>query len=65
MKTQKQTARFREGLAELKIFKPTMKFFNKGKIGTWKNYFDDELSAKFDEAIEKNLKFKHQFNYGN
>lgn len=40
-------------------------FIRKGKIGDWLNYFDLELSIKFDEVIEKHLLDKEiTFNYG-
>jgi len=31
-------------------------FIRKGKVGDWKNYMSEELSAKFDKFTEENLK---------
>lgn len=31
-------------------------FIRKGKVGDWKNYMSEELSAKFDKFTEDNLK---------
>lgn len=39
-------------------------FFNKGKIGNWKNYFTQEQSDEMDRIIEENLKYKKQIFYG-
>ena len=47
-----------------KKFKPDFKFFQEGKIGTWKKFFDKKLSDKFDEAIKTNLKYNSEFYYG-
>ncbi|XP_050437128.1 luciferin sulfotransferase [Adelges cooleyi] len=32
------------------------KFIRKGKVGDWKNYMSEELSAKFDSFTDENLK---------
>lgn len=35
---------------------PDETFIRKGKVGDWKNYMSDELSAKFDKFTDDNLK---------
>jgi len=35
---------------------PDETFIRKGKVGDWKNYMSEELSAKFDKFTEENLK---------
>lgn len=35
---------------------PDETFIRKGKVGDWKNYMSEELSKKFDEFTEENLK---------
>lgn len=35
---------------------PDQTFIRKGKVGDWKNYMSEELSAKFDKFTEDNLK---------
>jgi hypothetical protein len=35
---------------------PDCKFIRKGKVGDWRNYMSDDLSRRFDEWTEKNLK---------
>ena len=32
-----------------------IKFMRKGKVGDWKNYFDNEANQSFDQWISKNL----------
>ncbi len=44
--------------SKLDIFKQDMKFFRKGIVGDFKNYFTPELERKFDLVIENNLKYK-------
>lgn len=45
-------------------FKEDLEFFRKGQIGDWVNYFTEDLSKRVDEAVQKNLEYKHKFNYG-
>lgn len=35
---------------------PDGTFIRKGKVGDWKNYMSQELSARFDQFTEENLK---------
>lgn len=42
-------------LKEIKVLKEH-NFVRSGKTGGWKDYFDDELNAKADEWIRKNIK---------
>lgn len=35
---------------------PDETFIRKGKVGDWKNYMSEELSARFDKFTEDNLK---------
>lgn len=35
---------------------PDETFIRKGTVGDWKNYMSEELSAKFDEFTERNLR---------
>ena len=35
---------------------PNTKFIRKGKVGDWRHYMSDELSRRFDEWTEHNLK---------
>lgn len=35
---------------------PDEKFIRKGKVGDWRNYMSEELSDRFDEWTERNLK---------
>lgn len=39
-------------------------FYRKGVIGDWVNYFDKNLSKKFDLVIQQKLKIDIQYNYG-
>jgi hypothetical protein len=40
-------------------------FIRKGEVGDWLNYFDFNMSKKFDEAIKKNLTDKEiKFDFG-
>ena len=48
----------------MNIYAPGSKFFVSGKIGTWRKMFSEQLSAKFDEVIKKNLKYKGEIDYG-
>lgn len=34
----------------------SLRFIRKGEIGDWKNYMSDDLSRRFDDWAEKNLK---------
>lgn len=34
----------------------SLRFIRKGEIGDWKNFMSDELSRRFDEWAEQNLK---------
>nr|QVK45628.1 sulfotransferase [Brachionus paranguensis] len=47
------------------IFRSDLVFFRKGEIGDWKNYFDEEMSKRIETVVEKKLKLKFNFNYGN
>lgn len=53
-----------EWYKEFGLFKKDGHFFRKGEIGDWLNYFSSEESKKLDEIVDKNLKLKHDFNYG-
>lgn len=35
---------------------PDTKFIRKGKVGDWRHYFSNDMSRRFDEWTEKNLK---------
>lgn len=35
---------------------PDDMFIRKGKVGDWKNYMSEDLSARFDKFTEDNLK---------
>jgi len=35
---------------------PDETFIRKGKVGDWKNYMSEKVSAKFDKFTEENLK---------
>ena len=48
---------------DLKIWNEKMEFMRKGKVGNWKEYFNDELSRKLDEAVEKNFHNNIRFKY--
>jgi hypothetical protein len=64
MKTIKSMDYFQH-LNTMKIYKQGSKFFVKGKSGNWRNYFSDEMSAKFDRVINKKLKYNQQpIDYG-
>ena len=45
------------------LFKPDLEFFNKGKIGNWKNHLNDEQSKRLEEMVEKNLKCEKPIQY--
>lgn len=39
----------------LTYFKSDLEFFNKGIIGNWKNYMNQEQSRRVDECVAKHL----------
>ena len=45
------------------LFKPDLEFFNKGKIGNWRNHISEEQSKRIDEAVAKNLNYKKPIQY--
>lgn len=47
------------------IFKPEMVFFRKGEIGDWKNYFDQDMSKRIQNIVDKKLKLNINFVYEN
>lgn len=53
-----------EFLVDVNWFEKDMNFFRKGQVGNWREHFSDELSKKVDDAVEKHLKSKIKFNYG-
>ena len=50
-------------LAPAELFKPDLDFFNKGKIGNWRNHISEEQSKRIDEVVAKNLKYKKPIQY--
>lgn len=46
------------------IFKKDGKFFRKGKIGDWLNYYSRKDSLALDDKVREKLAYKHPFNYG-
>lgn len=49
---------------EIGFFRKDGDFMRKGQVGDWLNHFSKNDSLKMDEIIEKNLNYKHSFNYG-
>ncbi|XP_065059870.1 sulfotransferase 1E1-like [Rhopilema esculentum] len=45
-----------ESLREKNLLTTKGDFIRKGEVGDWKNYFDDEMNKRMNEAIEKYLK---------
>ncbi len=61
---QNKNEDFTKYLVDINVFEADMQFFRKGKVGDWRNHFNEELSNLVDEAIAKNLKSNITFNYG-
>jgi hypothetical protein len=53
-----------ENLKKTGFISEKSKFFNKGKIGNWRNYFSEDLSKRFDEMLATKLKSKIDFDFG-
>jgi len=52
-------------LQQAGIAKQECKFFRKGEVGDWTNYFTPDLSKKFDDMVKEKLKYdKKPFDYG-
>ena len=62
MKNEKSLDFFKH-YVNLDFFAKDSKFFSKGKMGYWPDYFSQELSAQFDKIIQEKLSYKGEISY--
>jgi hypothetical protein len=63
MKNMSQSPAF-SYLKSPRVYDSTFSFFRKARVGDWREYFDEAMSNKVDQALRQHLKYQGMFDHG-